>query len=83
MFLLGEIPPDRPASTWSRWPQHADAEVKRLEELRDSIDWGDDDGLFYGRAALEYGLRTERDGGRLGALAGQGHRRRSEKSVRE
>ncbi|MDT7766137.1 MAG: hypothetical protein QOC63_5557, partial [Mycobacterium sp.] len=35
----------------------ADAEVKRLEELRDSIDWADDDGLFYGRAALEYGLR--------------------------
>ena len=37
--------------------EHADAEVKRLEELRDSIDWGDDDGSFYGRAALEYGLR--------------------------
>ena len=37
--------------------EHAEAEVKRLEELRDSIDWTDDDGLFYGRAALEYGLR--------------------------
>ena len=47
----------RPASTWSRWPRHAEAEVKRLEELRDSIDWTDGDGLFYGRAALEYGLR--------------------------
>ena len=35
----------------------ADAEVKRLEELNDSIDWSDDDGSFYGRAALEYGLR--------------------------
>ena len=37
--------------------EHADAEVKRLEELRDSVDWTDDDSLFYGRAALEYGLR--------------------------
>jgi hypothetical protein len=35
--------------------EHADAEVKRLEELQDSIAWSDDD--FYGRAALEYGLR--------------------------
>ena len=37
--------------------EHAEAEVKRLEELRDSIDWADGDGLFYGRAALEFGLR--------------------------
>ena len=37
--------------------EHADAEVKRLEQLRDSIDWTDGDGRFYGRAALEYGLR--------------------------
>ena len=46
--------------------EHAEAEVKRLEELRDSIDWADGDALFYGRAALELGLRPERDGGRLG-----------------
>jgi hypothetical protein len=38
--------------------EHADAEVKRLEELRDSVEWTDDAGLFYGRAALEYGLRA-------------------------
>ena len=38
--------------------EHADAEVKRLEALRDSIEWADDDGLFYGRAALEHGLRA-------------------------
>jgi hypothetical protein len=37
--------------------QHADAEFARLEELRDSIAWRDDDGMFYGRAALEYGLQ--------------------------
>src|SRR6185295_18233053 len=32
-------------------------EAGRLEGLRDSIEWGDDDGWFYGRAALEHGLR--------------------------
>ena len=37
--------------------KHAKAEVKRLEELRDSTDWTDGDGLFYSRAALEFGLR--------------------------
>ena len=37
--------------------EHADAEVKRLEELRDSIDWTEGDSLFFGRAALENGLR--------------------------
>jgi hypothetical protein len=37
--------------------EHAVAEVKRLEELRDSVDWGESESLFYSRAALEYGLR--------------------------
>jgi hypothetical protein len=37
--------------------EHADAEVKRLEELHDAIEWSDEEALFYGRAALEYGLR--------------------------
>jgi hypothetical protein len=36
---------------------HADSEVKRLEALSDSIDWTNGDSLFFGRAALEYGLR--------------------------
>jgi Virulence activator alpha C-term len=39
--------------------EQANSEVKRLEELRDSIDWTDGDGLFYGRAALEHGLRMK------------------------
>ena len=38
--------------------EQADAEVKRLEELRDSIEWADDDASFYGYAALEHGLRA-------------------------
>ena len=57
MFLLGEIPRDQAREHMAGMAERADAEVKRLEELRDSIDWTDDEGLFYGRAALEYGLR--------------------------
>lgn len=56
VFLLGEVPPDQARDHVVAMAENADAEVKRLEELRDSIDWADD-GLFYGRAALEYGLR--------------------------
>ena len=57
VFLLGEIPRDQARKYVAAMEEHADAEVKRLEELRDSIDWTDGDDLFYGRAALEFGLR--------------------------
>jgi DNA-binding PadR family transcriptional regulator len=58
VFLLGEIPPDQAREHMVAMAEDADAEVKRLEELRDSIEWRDDDGLFFGRAALEHGLRA-------------------------
>jgi DNA-binding PadR family transcriptional regulator len=58
VFLLGEVPREQARRHMVAVAEHADAKVKRLEELRDSIDWGDDDGLFFGRAALEYGLRA-------------------------
>jgi DNA-binding PadR family transcriptional regulator len=58
VFLLGEIPRDQARKQILAIAERADAEVRRLEELRDSIDWIDDDGLFYGRAALEHGLRA-------------------------
>jgi DNA-binding PadR family transcriptional regulator len=64
VFLLGEVPRDQARKHMHAMAEHADAEVRRLEELRDSVDWTDDDDLFYGRAALEYGLR-------LGALEAQ------------
>jgi len=48
--------------------EHADSEVKRLEALKDSIDWTDGDDLFFGRTALEYGLR-------LGAMEAEWARR--------
>jgi DNA-binding PadR family transcriptional regulator len=57
VFLLGEIPREQAREHMLAVAEHADAEVKRLEALRDSIDWGEEDGAFYGRAALENGLR--------------------------
>ena len=57
VFLLGEISPQQARKHMVAVAEHAEAEVKRLEELRDSIDWTDGDNLFFGRAALEYGLR--------------------------
>jgi DNA-binding PadR family transcriptional regulator len=58
VFLLGAVGPDQAREHMAAVAGHADAEIKRLEELRDSVDWTDDTGLFYGRAALEYGLRA-------------------------
>jgi DNA-binding PadR family transcriptional regulator len=63
LFLLGEIEPDQARRHMVTVAEHADSEVTRLEALRDSIDWTDGDSLFFGRAALEYGLR-------LGAMEG-------------
>lgn len=57
VFLLGEVPTPQAREHVVAMAQQAEAEVKRLEALRDSIDWTDSDGVFYGRAALEYGLR--------------------------
>jgi DNA-binding PadR family transcriptional regulator len=57
VFLLGEVLPEQAREHVVAMAEYADAEVKRLEELRDSIDWTESEGLFYGRAALEYGLR--------------------------
>jgi DNA-binding PadR family transcriptional regulator len=57
VFLLDAIPPERAREHIVAMGKHAEAEVKRLEDLRDSIDWGGGESLFYGRAALEYGLR--------------------------
>ncbi len=57
VFLLGEIAPQQARKHMVAVAEHAEAEVKRLEVLRDSIDWTDGDSLFFGRAALEYGLR--------------------------
>ena len=57
VFLLGAVAPDQARKHMIAVAEKADAELNRLEELRDSIDWTDGDSLFFGRAALEYGLR--------------------------
>ena len=57
VFLLAEIPLDDARSYLLAVADHARAEHERLAQLRDSIPWSDDGGSFFGRAALEYGLR--------------------------
>lgn len=57
VFLLGELPAEDARSYASTFAQRAASELKRLENLRDSIAWGESDAAFYGRAALEFGLR--------------------------
>ena len=60
VFLLGEMttePGQAPMS--SSVAEHAEAELNRYEQLREAIDWDDNPAGFYGRAALEFGLRAE------------------------
>ena len=57
VFLLGEVPPAQARERVVAMAENAKSEVKRLEALDASVDWADDEGTFYGRAALEYGLR--------------------------
>jgi DNA-binding PadR family transcriptional regulator len=57
VFLLGEVTPAQARDRVVAMAEHANSEVKRLEALSASVDWTDDEGTFYGRAALEYGLR--------------------------
>src|SRR6201996_3976727 len=56
VFLLGEVPSEQARDHVLAMADEAGAEIKRLEELRASIDWADDEGYFYGLAALEFGL---------------------------
>jgi DNA-binding PadR family transcriptional regulator len=57
VFLLGELAPADARKYATRFAKHAGSELKRLEQLRDSLHWGASDTDFYGRAALEFGLR--------------------------
>jgi DNA-binding PadR family transcriptional regulator len=57
VFLLDAIPREQARAHLIETGQHANGETERLAELRDSVDWSENESLFYGRAALEYGLR--------------------------
>ncbi|WP_059013993.1 PadR family transcriptional regulator [Mycobacterium sp. M26] len=59
VFLLGEMPAGQARKHVAAVAEQATAERKRYEQLRDSVDWDDSDADFYGRAALEYGLRAQ------------------------
>lgn len=57
VFLLGQAPAADARTYVTTFADRAEADLKRFEHLRDSIDWTEDDASFFSRAALEYGLR--------------------------
>lgn len=59
IFLLGELPRGDAAEHVQALVEHAESELARLRTLRDSLHFDGSDDAFYGRAALEYGLRFE------------------------
>ncbi len=56
VFLLGEIPREEARKQLLAMAEHADDELERLGRVRDTTRWDNAD--FFGRAALEYGLRN-------------------------
>lgn len=58
VFLLSEVSLEDARTYATSFAANAGAELKTFEHLRDSVPWEDDDADFYGRAALEYGLRN-------------------------
>lgn len=59
VFLLGETAVGHARLYMKGIAEQADSELRRLSELRDSLEWNNSDADFYGRVALEYGLRAE------------------------
>jgi DNA-binding PadR family transcriptional regulator len=59
VFLLSEMTAEQARAYLTSFAEHAEAELVRYEEIRDSADWQDTDAGFYSRAALEFGLRVE------------------------
>lgn len=57
VFLLGELPAEAARKHFTSVAEYALTELTRLETMRDSVHWDKDEAAFYGRAALEYGLR--------------------------
>jgi DNA-binding PadR family transcriptional regulator len=62
VFLLGQIPAEEARAYVAAVAEHAETDLARYEHQRDTIPWSDDPadapGDFFGRAALEYGLRN-------------------------
>lgn len=62
VFLLGLIPVDEARTHLENMAGHAEAEIQRLNDLRDSLTGGHPvtpgDDRFFGLSALDYGLRV-------------------------
>jgi DNA-binding PadR family transcriptional regulator len=58
VFLLSEVPAEDARTYAASFAAEAETDLKTYEHIRDSAPWADDDADFYGRAALEYGLRN-------------------------
>lgn len=58
VFLLGEVSAHVAREYVTTFSENAESKLKRYEQLRDSVDWQDDDTDFYSRAALEYGIQN-------------------------
>lgn len=58
VFLLGEVSADEARAYVTEIAENAGDDLKRYEQLRDSVPWDDSDGDFYSRAALEFGLHN-------------------------
>jgi PadR family transcriptional regulator AphA len=57
VFLLDELPREEASKYLTALREQADSERRRYAQIRDGYAWPDDDEAFFGRAALEYGLR--------------------------
>ena len=57
VFLLGELAAQECPPIRRQILEHAASELNKLEPLRDSLELGESDTDFNGRAALEFGLR--------------------------
>ena len=58
VFLLGEVSAAEARNYAVSMAEHADADLARYRQIRDSIEWGEPGADFFSRAALEYGLRN-------------------------
>ncbi len=57
VYLLDQLTPAQAREYLESLRQHAETEHARYEQIHESHDWTGGDNDFFGRAALEYGLR--------------------------
>jgi PadR family transcriptional regulator, regulatory protein AphA len=60
VFLLDQLPRDEAREYLESLRAETDSEYRRYELIRDTVDWSGGDEAFFGRAALENGLRFTR-----------------------